>query len=201
MESGMLTQEEGDAVLAIVHLLNLATLKPLWKTICLTDNCWCSLHWSPRGVNFTCYEVKSDMGASVGVGGLIIGISMLVVFSMAYQAISLQVDSGVDRIEDAANEPAPTFTIDDAIIYSGAIVNVTITSGGQDTAAVEQSRASGGSGGFSATIQSTGMEHYVRGHHQPRQLFFDSNPGCERWWNTNSVGEPQQSAKVWYMQT
>ena len=45
------------------------------------------------------------MGASVGVGGLIIGISMLVVFSMAYQAISLQVDSGIDRIDDAANEP------------------------------------------------------------------------------------------------
>ena len=38
------------------------------------------------------------MGASVGVGGLIIGISMLVVFSMAYQSISTQIESGVDRI-------------------------------------------------------------------------------------------------------
>ena len=63
------------------------------------------------------------MGASVGVGGLIIGVSMLVVFSMAYQAISLQVDSGLDRIDDAADEPSPTFTIDDAIIYTGAIVH------------------------------------------------------------------------------
>ena len=82
---------------------------------------------------------------------------MLVVFSMAYQAISLQVDSG-DRIDDAANEPAPTFTIDDAIIYSGAIVNVTINDGGSGYSSGGTIEASGGSGGFSATTQSTGME-------------------------------------------
>ena len=69
------------------------------------------------------------MGASVGVGGLVIGISMLVVFSMAYQAITMQIESGIDRIEDA-DEPIPTFTIDDAVIFTGAIVDVTITSGG-----------------------------------------------------------------------
>ncbi|MGB1234005.1 MAG: hypothetical protein ACPHF0_07550, partial [Poseidonia sp.] len=79
------------------------------------------------------------MGASVGVGGLIIGISMLVVFSMAYQAISLQIESGVDRIEEA-DEPTPTFTIDDAVnggfsaTYTingtGAITSVVITSHG-----------------------------------------------------------------------
>ena len=49
------------------------------------------------------------MSGSVGVGGLIIGISMLVIFSMAYQAISLQIESGVDRIEDA-DEPLPACT-------------------------------------------------------------------------------------------
>ena len=69
------------------------------------------------------------MGASVGVGGLIIGISMLVVFSMAHQAISLQIESGVDRIEDA-DEPTPTIRIDDAVIYIGAIVDVSIVDGG-----------------------------------------------------------------------
>ena len=36
------------------------------------------------------------MSGSVGVGGLIIGMSMLVVFSMAYKAISLQIVSGSD---------------------------------------------------------------------------------------------------------
>ena len=53
------------------------------------------------------------MGASVGIGGLIIGVSMLVVFSMAYQSIALQIDSGIDRIEDA-DKPLPTFTLDNA---------------------------------------------------------------------------------------
>ena len=69
------------------------------------------------------------MGASVGIGGLIVGISMLVVFSMAYQSIALQIDSGLDRI-DNADEPLPTFTMDDAELWEGAVVDITITSGG-----------------------------------------------------------------------
>lgn len=96
------------------------------------------------------------MGASVGVGGLIIGISMLVVFSMAYQAISLQVDSGLDRIDDAADEPSPTFTIDDAIIYTGAIVDVTINDGGSGYSSGGTIEASTGTGGFSATYTVNG---------------------------------------------
>ena len=56
------------------------------------------------------------MGASVGIGGLIVGVSMLVVFSMAYQSIALQIDSGLDRIENA-DEPLPTFTMDDAELW------------------------------------------------------------------------------------
>ena len=62
------------------------------------------------------------MGASVGIGGLIVGISMLVVFSMAYQSISSQIESGLDRLDDA-DEPIPTFTIDDAILFDGAVVD------------------------------------------------------------------------------
>jgi archaellum component FlaF (FlaF/FlaG flagellin family) len=89
------------------------------------------------------------MGASVGVGGLVIGISMLVVFSMAYQAITMQIESGVDRIEDA-DEPIPTYTIDDAVIFTGAIVDVTITSGGAGYNAGGTIEASSGTGGFSA---------------------------------------------------
>ena len=66
------------------------------------------------------------MGASVGVGGMIIGISMLVVFSMAYQSLSAQIDLGIERIDDQM-EPIPTFSIDDAIVWDGAIVGVSIT--------------------------------------------------------------------------
>ena len=88
------------------------------------------------------------MGASVGIGGLIIGISMLVVFSMAYQSIAAQIDSGIDRI-DEADGPLPAFATDDAEIWEGAIVAVSITSGG---------------GGYSAggTIQhlSSNRHHY-----------------------------------------
>ena len=73
--------------------------------------------------------MKSDMGASVGVGGLIVGISMLVVFSMAYQAITLQIDSGLDRIEQA-DQPMPTFVLNDAEIWEGAVVSLTITAAG-----------------------------------------------------------------------
>ena len=97
------------------------------------------------------------MGASVGVGGLIIGISMLVVFSMAYQAISLQIESGMDRIE-GADEPIPAFTIDDAVIYTGAIVDVTIVGGGSGYSSGGTIETSSGTGGFSATytIDGTG---------------------------------------------
>lgn len=95
------------------------------------------------------------MGASVGVGGLIIGISMLVVFSMAYQAISLQIESGMDRIE-GADEPIPAFTIDDAVIYTGAIVDVTIVGGGSGYSSGGTIEASSGTGGFSATYTIDG---------------------------------------------
>ena len=69
------------------------------------------------------------MGGSVGIGGLIIGISMLVVFSMAYQSINSQISSGLDRIDDA-EQPIPTFAIDDATLWEGAVVGYTITTPG-----------------------------------------------------------------------
>ena len=130
------------------------------------------------------------MGASVGVGGLIIGISMLVVFSMAYQAISLQVDSGLDRIDDAADEPSPTFTIDDAIIYTGAIVDVTINDGGSGYSSGGTIEASTGTGGFSATYTVNGNGNItsvvITSHGN-----YSSLPTLvvERWWNTDSDGE------------
>lgn len=69
------------------------------------------------------------MGASVGIGGLVIGVSMLVVFSMAYQSITLQVNSGLERIDDA-DDPVPAFAVLDAELWEGAVVAIDITSGG-----------------------------------------------------------------------
>lgn len=56
------------------------------------------------------------MGASVGIGGLIVGVAMLVVFSMAYQSIAMQIDSGLDRIENAET-PIPAYSVDDATLW------------------------------------------------------------------------------------
>ena len=88
------------------------------------------------------------MGASVGIGGLIVGISMLVVFSMAYQSISSQIETGLERL-DEADEPIPTFTIDDATLWDGAIVGYTITPGSGYTDGTLST--STGTGGFAGT--------------------------------------------------
>jgi hypothetical protein len=97
------------------------------------------------------------MGASVGVGGLIIGISMLVVFSMAYQAISLQIDSGVDRIEEA-DEPIPTFTIDDAVISLAPWSMSPSTAVDWDTAAEARLKPQAGTADFQPPTRSTVRE-------------------------------------------
>lgn len=52
------------------------------------------------------------MGASVGIGGLIIGMTMMVVFSMVVASFDAKVDSSLQSI-DSANEALPVYTIDD----------------------------------------------------------------------------------------
>ena len=93
------------------------------------------------------------MGASVGIGGLIIGVSMLVVFSMAITAFDSQVATGLDAIE-SASVPDPSFTIDDATISQFAIHELSISAGNRGTGYVDGIvRANVGSdecGGFSA---------------------------------------------------
>ena len=71
------------------------------------------------------------MAGSVGIGGLIIGVSLLVVFSMAVQTIGNQFESSMDSIEAAA-EPLPSFTVDSSDIWLFALEDITITSGGTD---------------------------------------------------------------------
>jgi hypothetical protein len=96
------------------------------------------------------YVEKNDMGASVGIGGLIVGISMLVVFSMAYQSINAQIESGIERIE-GAEQPVPTFTIDNADVWEGAIVNESVTSVGSSYTGGGTVVVTGTGSGFSAT--------------------------------------------------
>ena len=60
------------------------------------------------------------MGASVGVGGLIVGTSMLVVLALAVNAVDLRLESSLETIE-SANEPSPIFVIDNADIALGAV--------------------------------------------------------------------------------
>jgi hypothetical protein len=71
------------------------------------------------------------MGASVGVGGLIIGISMLVVFSMAVTSLSNQTATSLEVIE-AAHTPEPIITIDNANLTKFAIDTITIIDAGGD---------------------------------------------------------------------
>ena len=69
------------------------------------------------------------MGASVGVGGLIIGISMLVVFSMAVTTLSNQTATSMEALE-SAQTPNPIITINNANVTLFAVNSIQVTFGG-----------------------------------------------------------------------
>ena len=69
------------------------------------------------------------MGASVGVGGLIVGTSMLVVLALAVNAIDLRMETSLETIE-SASEPPSSFTIDNADIALGAVTTLQIDNAG-----------------------------------------------------------------------
>jgi len=90
------------------------------------------------------------MGASVGIGALIVGTSLMLVFALAVQSLDNRMETSLEIIDDAG-EPIPSFQIDDATLWEGAVLTVAITTNGsgyQDGTLVEQS----GSGGFSGTF-------------------------------------------------
>ena len=91
------------------------------------------------------------MGASVGIGGLIVGTSMMVVLALAVTAIDLRLDSSLETIE-SANEPLPAFTIDNADIALGAITGLTIDNAGTGYAEGTLSATGGDGSGFSGTF-------------------------------------------------
>jgi hypothetical protein len=90
------------------------------------------------------------MGASVGIGALIVGTSLMLVFALAVQSLDSRMETSLEIIDDAG-EPLPSFRIDDATLWEGAVLTVTFATNGsgyQDGTLVEQS----GSGGFSGTF-------------------------------------------------
>jgi archaellum component FlaF (FlaF/FlaG flagellin family) len=90
------------------------------------------------------------MGASVGIGALIVGTSLMLVFALVVQSFDSRMETSLEIIDDAG-EPLPSFRIDDATLWEGAVLTVTIATNGsgyQDGTLVEQS----GSGGFSGTF-------------------------------------------------
>lgn len=92
------------------------------------------------------------MGASVGIGGLIVGVSMLVVFSMAITTLSSQTATSLEVIE-SAQTPDPIITIDSAQ-YLNSIHSVSITGGG--TGYVDGQLISAECPGFSAEFKVSG---------------------------------------------
>ena len=94
------------------------------------------------------------MGASVGIGGLIIGMTMMVVFSMVVASFDAKVDSSLQSI-DSANEALPAFTIDDATLWEGAVVDVQFGSGGSGYSNGTLV-SSTGNGGFTGTFTVDG---------------------------------------------
>lgn len=74
------------------------------------------------------------MGGSVGIGALIVGVSLLAVFTIATSAIEAQMQSSLETV-DQAGEPIPSLRIDNAMDETDAISSVTITNAGATYAA------------------------------------------------------------------
>jgi hypothetical protein len=94
------------------------------------------------------------MAGSVGIGGLIIGVSLLVVFSMAVQTLNYQMETSVEVLDAAAN-PIPNYLIEDAQHLEGAILTITVTGTGLSSGVVNGTLVANGGvglGGFSATF-------------------------------------------------
>ena len=105
------------------------------------------------------------MAGSVGIGGLIIGVSLLVVFSMAVQTMSYQMESSMEVL-DAAADPVPSFVIDDASLIEGAILTVAVTGTGSGSGVVNGTLVANGGvglGGFAATFTVTSGQIDVKG--------------------------------------
>ena len=78
------------------------------------------------------------MGASVGVGALVVGTSLLLIFALAVQTLDNRLDTSLE-------------VIDDATLWEGAVLSVTVNSNGSGY--VDGTLVATGSGsGFSGTF-------------------------------------------------
>ena len=89
------------------------------------------------------------MGASVGIGGLIVGTSMMVVFALAITTLDLRMESSLETL-DSANDPLPSFVIENADFWEGAIIDVNIVDAGAGY--VDGTLSTTGPGGFAASF-------------------------------------------------
>lgn len=99
------------------------------------------------------------MGASVGVGALVVGTSLLLVFALAVQTLDNRLDTSLEIIDDAG-DPLPSFQIDDATLWEGAVLSISINNNGSgyvDGSLVATGTGSGFSGTFTVDI-SGGIE-------------------------------------------
>ena len=96
------------------------------------------------------------MGASVGVGALVVGTSLLLVFVLAVQTLDNRLDASLEAIDDAG-DPLPSFRIDDTTLWEGAVLTININNNGSgyvDGTLVATGTGSGFSGTF--TVDSAG---------------------------------------------
>ena len=70
------------------------------------------------------------MGASTGIGALIVGVAMLSVFVLANSALDAQIESGIERMEKSKEQASPSFSIDDASNDVDAIDSLDINTPG-----------------------------------------------------------------------
>ena len=123
------------------------------------------------------------MGGSVGIGALIVGTSLMLVFALAVQSLDSRMETSLEVIEEAG-KPIPSFQIDDATLWEGAVLTVTVATNGSgylDGTLIEQS----GSGGFLGTFTvdaAGGIETVTitsRGNYSsPPTLIVDTSRYC-----------------------
>ena len=96
------------------------------------------------------------MGASVGVGALVVGTSLLLIFALAVQTLDNRLDASLEAIDDAG-DLLPSLQIEDATLWEGAVLSVTVSSNGSgyvDGNLIATGTGSGFSGTF--TVDAAG---------------------------------------------
>ncbi len=100
------------------------------------------------------------MAGSAGIGGLIVGTTMLVVFALVLTSLQARVDAHLEQI-DAAEEPPPEFEVVNAVLETDGLVGVTVTSVGSGYSDGDTVTADGRTVGSIITDGSGGVDSVV----------------------------------------